>query len=55
MPYKVVKNDEFVGTHGKVDVGYAGELTCRKEWGARVDSIYAPGTWDHVFWEAADD
>lgn len=55
MPYKVIKNDEFIGTHGRVDVGYAGELTCRSEWGTRVEAIYAPGTWDHVVREEAPD
>lgn len=55
MTYVVTKNDEIIARFGRITVGHAGELDCRKEFGGRVELCLAPGQWDNYFWEPHED
>lgn len=50
MPYRVIKNEEIIASADEIEVKGGVLLTVHPDTGL-LDSAYAPGFWDTVFWE----
>lgn len=56
MVYRATdEHDNIIASYNRMIVGFAGELECRKEFGGKVQIVFAPGQWKNFFWDEYDE